>query len=111
VVKKMKIKKGDSVLVIAGDDRGKTGKVLKVFSDKNRAIVEGINFIKRHTRQTQKAQKGGIIEKEGSVHISNLMLFCPKCSSPTKVAYKILEGEEGGRPSKVRICRKCGEII
>ena len=107
----MKIKKGDSVLVIAGDDKGKTGKVLKVFLDKSRAIVEGINFIKRHTRKTQRAQKGGIIEKEGSVHISNLMLFCPKCSSPTKVAYKILEGEVGGGPSKVRICRKCGEIV
>ncbi len=107
----MKIKKGDSVLIIAGDDKGKTGKVLKVFPDKSRAIVEGINFIKRHTRQTQKAQKGGIIEKEAPVHASNLMLFCPKCSSPTKVAYKILEGEKGGRLSKVRICRKCGEII
>ena len=107
----MKIKKGDTVLVIAGDDRGKTGKVLKVFSDKNRAIVEGINFIKRHTRKTQRAQKGGIIEKEAPVHASNLMLFCPKCSSPIKVAYKILEGEERGKPSKVRICRKCGEII
>jgi len=107
----MKIKKGDTILVIAGDDKGKTGKVLKVFSDKNRAIVEGINFIKRHTRRTQRAQKGGIIEKEGSVHVSNLMLFCPKCSSPAKVAYKILEGEEGGVPNKVRICRKCGEIV
>jgi large subunit ribosomal protein L24 len=107
----MKIKKGDMVLVITGDDRGKTGKVLKVFPGKSRAIVEGINFIKRHTRQTQRAQKGGIIEKEGSVEISNLMLFCPRCSSPTKVAHKVLEGEEGGAPSKVRICRKCGEIV
>ncbi len=107
----MKVKKGDTVLVIAGDDRGKTGKILKVFRNKNRAIVEGVNFIKRHTRQTQRAQKGGIIEKEGSVEISNLMLFCPKCSSPTKAAYKMLEGEEGGKPGRVRICRKCGEIV
>jgi len=107
----MKVKKGDTVLIIAGDEKGKTGKVLKVFSGKNRAIVEGINFIKRHTRQTQRAQKGGIIVKEAPVHISNLMLFCPKCSFPTKVAYKILEGEEGRKPSKVRICRKCGEIV
>lgn len=111
MVKDMKIKKGDTVLVIAGDDRGKTGKVLKVFSDKDRAIVEGVNFIKRHTRQTQKVQKGGIIEKEAPVHVSNLMLYCPKCSSPTKVAHRILEGEEGSKPGKVRICRKCGEIV
>jgi large subunit ribosomal protein L24 len=107
----MKIKKGDTVLVISGDDRGKTGKVLKVFSEKNRVIVEGVNFIKRHTRQTQQMQKGGIIEKEAPVHVSNLMLHCPKCSSPTKVAFRILEGEGEGRPKKVRICRKCGEIV
>jgi large subunit ribosomal protein L24 len=107
----MKIKKGDTVLVITGNDKGKTGKVLKVFPDKGRVIVEGVNFIKRHTRQTQKAQKGGIIEKEGTVHVSNLMLFCPKCSSPTKVAFKVLEGEVSGRSNKVRICRKCGELV
>jgi large subunit ribosomal protein L24 len=107
----MKIKKGDQVLVITGEDKGKTGKVLKVFPSKSRVVVEGVNFIKRHTRQTQKAQKGGIIEKEGTVHVSNLMLFCPKCTSPTKVAYKVLEGEGGGKPSKVRICRKCGELV
>jgi large subunit ribosomal protein L24 len=107
----MKIKKGDTVLVISGNDRGKTGKVLKVFPNKGRAVVEGVNFIKRHTRQTQRVQKGGIIEKEGSIHVSNLMLFCPKCSSPTKPAHKLLEGEEGGKPTRVRICRKCGEIV
>lgn len=107
----MRIKKGDSVLVIAGDDRGKIAKVLRVFPDKNRAIVEGVNFIKRHTRQTRKAQKGGIIEKEGPVNLSNLLVFCPKCSSPTKVSFRVLEGEAGEKSSKVRICRKCGEII
>ncbi len=107
----MKIKKGDSVLIIAGDDRGKIGKVLKVFPDRNRAIVEGVNFIKRHTRQTRRAQKGGIIEKEGPVDLSNLLVFCSKCSSPTKVGFKILEGEVGERAGKVRICQKCGEII
>lgn len=107
----MRIKKGDSVLVIAGDDRGKMGKVLKVFLDKNRAIVEGVNFIKRHTRQTRRVQKGGIIEKEAPVHISNLLVYCTKCSSPTRVSFKVLEGEGEGKSSKVRICRKCGEII
>jgi large subunit ribosomal protein L24 len=107
----MRIKKGDSVLIIAGDDRGKTAKVLKVFPDKNRAIVEGVNFIKRHTRQTKRAQKGGIIEKEAPVSLSNLLVFCPKCSSPTKVSFKVLEGEAGEQSNKVRICRKCGEIM
>jgi large subunit ribosomal protein L24 len=107
----MRVKKGDSVLVIAGDDRGKIGKVLKVFPDKNRVIVEGVNFIKRHTRQTQRAQKGGIIEKEAPVNVSNLLVYCSKCSSPTKVSFKVLEGEVGEKSSKVRVCRKCGEII
>ncbi len=107
----MWIKKGDSVLVIAGDDRGKTGKVLKVFPNKNRAIVEGVNFIKRHTKQTRRAQKGGIIEKEAPVNLTNLLVFCSKCSSPTKVSFKVLEGEAGEKSSKVRVCRKCGEII
>jgi large subunit ribosomal protein L24 len=107
----MRIKKGDSVLIMAGDDRGKVAKVLKVFPHKNRAIVEGVNFIKRHTRQARRAQKGGIIEKEAPVNLSNLLVFCPKCSSPTKVSFKVLEGESGARSNKVRICRKCGEII
>ena len=107
----MRIKKGDSVLVIAGDDRGKMGKVLKVFPDKNRAIVEGVNFIKRHTRQTRRAQKGGIIEKEAPVNLSNLLVFCSRCSSPTKISFKVLKGEAGEKSGKVRICRKCGEVI
>lgn len=109
--RKMKIKKGDTVLIRTGDDKGKTGKVLKVFSEKNRVIVEGVNFIKRHTRQTQRAQKGGIIEKEAPVHVSNLMLYCPKCSTPAKLSFRILGGEESEKSSKVRICRKCGEIV
>ena len=107
----MKIKKGDTVVVIAGDDKGKTGKVLKVFPDKNRAIVEGINFIKRHTRKTRRAQKGGIIEKEAPVHLSNLMFFCPKCSTAGRVAYRTLEAEGEEKKRRVRICRRCGEII
>jgi large subunit ribosomal protein L24 len=107
----MKIKKGDTVVVLAGDDKGKTGKVLKVFPKKNRVVVEGVNFIKRHTRQSQKAQKGGIIEKEGTINVSNLMLSCPKCSNNTKVTYRNISGEGKGKATRVRICRKCGEII
>lgn len=107
----MRIKKGDNVLVISGDDRGKMGKVLKVLKEKNRAIVEGVNFIKRHTRPSTKNPKGGILEKEGSIALSNIMLYCSKCSSATKVSYKVLKGESGERLDKVRICRKCGEVI
>jgi len=107
----MRIKKGDTVLVISGDDRGKMGKVLKVLKDKKRAIVEGVNFIKRHTRPTTKNRKGGILEKEGSIESSNIMLYCSKCSSPTKVSYKVLENESGEKLNKVRICGKCGEVI
>ena len=107
----MKIKKGDTVLVIAGDDKGKTGKVLKVFPNKNRVIVEGVNFIKRHTRQTKRTQKGGIIEKEGTIQISNLRFSCPKCSTYTKVTHRTLEIEGKGKTRRLRICRQCGEII
>ncbi|MDH4223548.1 MAG: 50S ribosomal protein L24 [candidate division Zixibacteria bacterium] len=107
----MRVKKGDTVLVISGDDRGKMGKVLMILEDKKRVIVEGVNFIKRHTRPSSKNPKGGVLEKEGSIALSNIMIYCPKCSSPTKVNYKILKG--GGREgsSKVRICKKCGEVL
>ncbi|KPL01659.1 MAG: 50S ribosomal protein L24 [candidate division Zixibacteria bacterium SM23_73_2] len=107
----MKLKKGDTVLVVSGDDRGRMGKILKVFPDKSRAVVEGVNFIKRHTRPSSRNQKGGIIEKEGSVNLSNLILYCTKCSSPTRPSFKIIESEGGEGKAKVRICRKCGEII
>jgi large subunit ribosomal protein L24 len=106
----MKLKKGDTVLVICGDDRGKMGKILKVVQKKNRAIVEGVNFIKRHTRPTSRNRKGGIVEKEAPVNLTNLMLYCSRCSSPTKASFKIIEGSEGEK-AKIRICRKCGEIV
>ncbi len=107
----MRIKKGDTVLVISGDDRGKMGKVLKISKDKNRAVVEGVNFIKKHSRPTSRNPKGGILEKEGSIELSNLMIFCSKCSSPAKVSYKLLKSETGDKMNKVRICRKCGEML
>jgi large subunit ribosomal protein L24 len=107
----MKIKKGDTVVVIAGDDKGKTGKVLKVFPKKNRAIVEGVNFIKKHTRQSKRAQKGGIIEKEGTINATNLMINCPKCSETTKTTYRTITGEGERISKRVRICRHCGELI
>ncbi|OGW51044.1 MAG: 50S ribosomal protein L24 [Nitrospirae bacterium RBG_19FT_COMBO_42_15] len=106
VLNKIKIKKGDRVKVIAGKELDKEGKVFMVFPVKNRLLIEKLNLIKRHTKPTQQQQQGGIIEKEASIHISNVMLVCPKCSKPTRVGYKILEGGD-----KMRACKKCGEVI
>jgi large subunit ribosomal protein L24 len=100
----MKIKKGDTVRVISGNYRGKTGKVLKVIPRRNRAIVEGINFVKRHSRPTQTNPQGGIIEREASIHLSNLMLVVN--NKPTRVGYTRLEDGK-----KVRMARKTGETV
>jgi len=102
---KLKIKKGDRVVVRTGRDKGKTGEVLKVMPKDNRAIVQGVNTVKRHTRPSQTAQ-GGIIEKEATIHISNLAIADPKDDSPTKVGFKVLED---GR--KVRFAKRSGEVI
>lgn len=99
------IKKKDKVIVKAGKDKGKTGEVLKVFPEKSRIIVSKINFIKKHTRATQTAP-GGITEKESPIHISNVALICPKCNQATRV--KIDRLSDG---KKIRVCRKCGEMI
>lgn len=107
----MKIRKNDTVMVVTGDDKGKTGKVLMVFPDKNKILVEGINFIKRHTRGTQKNPKGGILEKEAALHISNVLVYCGKCAASTKVGHKVITQEGTGKPTKIRICRRCGEVI
>jgi len=101
-----RIKKDDRVKVVAGKEKGKIGKVLKVLHDKERLIVENVNFVKCHTRPGGKTPRGGIIEKEASIQWSNLMLMCDKCINPIKVKMQHLED---GR--KVRVCRKCGEII
>jgi large subunit ribosomal protein L24 len=100
-----KIKKGDKVIVTTGRDRGKKGEVLKVFPEENRALVAGINVVKRHQRQTQKAQ-GGIVNKEATVHLSNLAHVDPKSGNATRVGFKVLAD---GR--KVRVARKSGEVI
>jgi len=100
------IRKGDMVKVIAGKDKGKSGKVLRIILKKDRAIVEQVNMIKRHTKPTQANPQGGIIEKEAPIHWSNLMLECPKCVKPTRIQMQILEDKK-----KVRVCKKCNEII
>jgi large subunit ribosomal protein L24 len=101
------IRKNDTVLIITGKDRGKRGRVLKVLPEKNRLIVEGMNLIKRHTRPNPgKNIKGGIVEREASLHASNAQLVCPECGAQTRVGRKIL-----GDGRKVRVCRKCEGVV
>ncbi|MCA9399131.1 MAG: 50S ribosomal protein L24 [Candidatus Omnitrophica bacterium] len=101
-----RIKKDDQVIVIAGKDKGKTGRVLKVFPAKERAVVEHINVIKKAQRPTQENQQGGFIEIEAPIHISNIMLVDKKTNKPTRVGVKVLKDK-----SKVRVSRKSGEVI
>jgi large subunit ribosomal protein L24 len=104
---RMHIKKNDQVYVLSGKDRGKTGKVLKVFPDTSRAIVEGLNFIQKHTRANpQRNIKGGILPKESSIHISNLMVMCKRCNERSRVGFSSMQD---GR--KVRVCKSCDELL
>lgn len=100
------VRKGDTVEVIAGKEKGKRGKVLRVFPDKGRVVIENVNMIKKHQRPTQKIRQGGIIEREGSIHLSNVMLLDPRQEKPTRVAVRILAD---GR--KARVAKKSGEMI
>lgn len=100
------VKKGDSVIVISGKDKGKKGRVLQVYPKDSRVLVEGINFVKKHTRPSQKNQQGGIITQEAPIHSSNVMLVDPKSGGPTRVGYKVLNNG-----SKVRVAKKSGETI
>jgi large subunit ribosomal protein L24 len=102
----MKIRKNDTVLVIAGKDKGKKGKVRFAYPRDERVLVEGVNFIKRHTRARGQARQAGIIEREAPVRVSTVMLLCNRCSHPTRVGFRFLED---GR--KVRTCRSCREVI
>jgi len=102
---KLKLKKGDKVVVLTGRDKGRTGEIVKALPRENRVIVQGINMIKRHTRPSQ-TQGGGIVEKEASIHVSNVAIFDPKDSKPTRIGFKTLDD---GR--KVRVARRSGEVI
>ena len=103
---KMSIRNGDQVLVIAGKDRGKRGRVEHVNPEANRAIVEGINLVKRHLRRQPNSLQAGIIDKPAPIHRSNLMLVCPNCNQPSRISHTDLP--DG---THVRLCKKCGEII
>ncbi len=102
----MKIRKDDTVLVIAGKDKGKTGKVRFSYPKKERIMVEGINFIKRHIRARGRVRQAGIIQLEAPIPMSNVMLLCSRCNRPTRVSFRFLED---GR--KVRVCNRCSEVI
>lgn len=102
---KCHVKKDDTVKVISGKDKGKTGKVLQVLPREGRLIAERINVIKRHTRPNSQNPQGGIVEREAPLPASKVMLLCPRCKRPTRIGEKILEN------GKVRICKKCGEVI
>ena len=101
-----KLKKDDQVEVVSGKDKGRVGKILQVSPKDNKAVVEKVNVVKRHTKPSQANQQGGIIEKEAFIQLSNLKLICPKCSKTVRVGRKILD--DG---SKVRICKNCGESV
>lgn len=102
----MKIRKEDNVLVITGKDKGKKGKVRFVYPRRNRVLIEGVNMIKTHSRARQQVKQAGLIEREASIALSNVMLICTHCNKPARVGYKILDD---GR--KVRVCRSCKEAI
>ena len=104
-MKKIHIKKGDTVYVNAGNDKGKTGKVLEVIVDRDRAVVEGVNIVSKHTKPNSAHPQGGIIKQEASVHISNLNLIDPRSGKATRVGYRVQDGK------KVRYAKKSGEEI
>jgi large subunit ribosomal protein L24 len=101
----LSIRKNDTVLVIAGREKGKRGKVLFVLPARQRVIVEHINMVKRHQRPTQKLRQGGIIEREAPLHVSNLMLVCSKCDRATRIGVRVLADDR-----RARVCRRCGDI-
>jgi large subunit ribosomal protein L24 len=103
--KKLHVKKNDTVIVVTGKDKTKTGKVLQILPKKDGVLVEGINIIKRHTRPRGN-ESGGIVEKEAAIHISNVMIYCGKCNKPVRTRINALEDGK-----KVRICVKCGEAF
>ncbi len=103
---KIHIKKGDIVIVITGENKGKRGEVLRAYPQENKVLVQGVNLVKKHARRSQKFPQGGIQEREAAISASNVMIFCPSCNQPTRIKRNFIESGD-----KVRICKKCGEIL
>jgi large subunit ribosomal protein L24 len=107
----MKIRKNDNIIVIAGNSKGSTGKVLKVYPKKNRVIVEGVNLRKRHTKPNQDNPNGGILEMEAPIEASNVMLIDPKTNEPTRIGSKIIIDDKTGKKKIVRVSKRTGEML
>jgi large subunit ribosomal protein L24 len=103
---KIKVRKNDTVMVIAGRDRGKTGKILRILPARGRVIVERLNIVKRHTKPRGAASPGGIVEREAPLDISNVMVLCDRCNAPVRIGSKL--AADG---SRARICRRCGDVL
>ena len=101
----MNVKKGDTVVVISGKDKGKKGKILVSYPTNERVVVQNANMITKHVKPRRQGEPGGRIEKEGTIHVSNVKIVCPKCDQPTRIGHKVENGK------KVRICKKCGKEI
>lgn len=102
---KLHVKKGDTVQILAGKDKGKQGKIISAFPKNSKVIVEGINKVKRHSKPSLKVPNGGIISKEMPIHSCKVQLVCPACNKPTRIAHKSVNGKNA------RVCKKCGEVI
>lgn len=107
----MKIRKNDNVQVVAGNSKGKTGKVLKVFPNENKVIVEGINLMKRHTKPSQRNPQGGIIEREAPINVSNVMILDPKSNEPARIGKQVIIDDKTGKKKRVRISKSSGEML
>lgn len=105
-MKAMHIKKGDNVVVISGADKGKTGKVLSTQPETGKVVVENVKIVTKHQKPKSQKDLGGLVKQEAAIYASNVMHICPKCSKPTRIGYKMLEGKQ-----KVRVCKKCGETF
>ena len=105
------VKSGDTVMVMSGEDKGKTGKVQKAYPSKGKIVVEGVAMVKKHQKPRGQGMPGGIIEKEAAIDASNVMIVCPKCGKAAKMGHKINDGEGKASRRKVRVCKECGATI
>ena len=102
---KLHVKKGDTVIILSGKDKGKQGKIIQAFPKKSQVLVEDVNKVKRHTKPSVKSPQGGIIQKEMPLDVCKVQVICPACNKPTRIAHKFVDGKNS------RICKKCGEVI